>query len=399
MNILVLCTYPIQNPRHGGQIRVHNIVNAFRADNHYVDVVGVLGSTSYEAEDGFVSFPGIDNLSKIIQNVFLMEDYAIGRLFAENDFFYSKLANQITKIPDVIYVEQPWLFAFAVRYSKMHRLKSKLIYGSQNIEYRLKYDIVSSYFDVETAHQYSELVKSIELDAVTFADNIICVSDSDKKTLFTEMGRLSILAPNGVSSWPKTAVKRIEAQKISKNYRYALYCASAHPPNMTGFFSMFGGGFGSLRPDEKLIVAGGASWAIAGDKRVHESAKLAEKVVVAGIVSQPCLEGLLDGTQCIVLPITQGGGTNLKTAEALWSGKYIVATTIAMRGFEQFIGEKGVYIADDATLFKQTLRCVMQMEPLQLSTDDIEARRVVLWSSCLMPLRKVINDLDRDLQA
>jgi hypothetical protein len=32
------------------------------------------------------------------------------------------------------------------------------------------------------------------------------------------------------------------------------------------------------------------------------------------------LEGLLDGAQCIVLPLTQGGGTNLKTAEALWSG-------------------------------------------------------------------------------
>lgn len=173
---------------------------------------------------------------------------------------------------------------------------------------------------------------------------------------------------------------------IIDSYAYALYCASAHPPNMTGFFDIFGGGFGSLKPDEKLIVAGGAGWAIAGDVRIHQSPKLAEKVVVAGLVSQSCLDGLLDGAHCIVLPLTQGGGTNLKTAEALWSGKYIVATTVAMRGFEDFIDDSAVFVADDPSEFKRNLRHVMGLEPLQLTPADCDKRKRVLWNECLKAL-------------
>jgi glycosyltransferase involved in cell wall biosynthesis len=201
------------------------------------------------------------------------------------------------------------------------------------------------------------------------------------------------LAPNGVKPWQLTEDGRKESVTITNGYMYALYCASAHPPNMTGFFNMFSGGFGSLKPDEKLVVAGGAGPAIAGDVRVHQSAKLAERVVVAGLVSQSCLEGLLDGANCIVLPLTQGGGTNLKTAEALWSGKYVVATTVAMRGFERFVGAHGVFIADDPIAFKRTLRQVMGLPPLTLSPVDVEARRTVLWDCCLKPLSGLLASL------
>ena len=162
---------------------------------------------------------------------------------------------------------------------------------------------------------------------------------------------------------------------------------------MTGFFELFGGGFGSLKPDEKLVVAGGASYAIAGDPRVHRSAKLAERTTVAGMVSQACLEGLLDQASCIVLPITQGGGTNLKTAEALWSGKHIVATTVAMRGFERFMQAPGLHLADDPASFKQALRRAMSAEPITLSKEEVSARQSVLWQSCLSPLIFAINHL------
>src|SRR5690606_28273039 len=105
-----------------------------------------------------------------------------------------------------------------------------------------------------------------------------------------------------------------EAERITQGYGYALFCASAHPPNMTGFFNMLGGGFGSLKPDERLIVAGGAGPEIIKDNRLKPSSKLAERLVVTGLVSQSCLAGLIDGATSIILPITQGGGTNLKTA-------------------------------------------------------------------------------------
>lgn len=394
MKILVMCTYPVTIPRHGGQLRVRNIVDSYRDAGHDVEVVGVLGSEQYESEIGFLPFPKTSALVSVVENPFLMEDYAIGRLFSEVDQFYILLSSLIKVEPDIIHVEQPWLFAFAKKFIETNRFKAKILYGSQNIEWHLKHAILSSYIDIATTQKYTELIKQVELDAINGADRIICVSENDADWIKQQTQTPVILAPNGVSPWSSSEVGSKEAKVITGFNRYALYCASAHPPNISGFFEMFSGGFGSLKPDEKLIIAGSAGWSIAGDVRVHKSAKLAEKVTISGVVNQPCLSGLIEGAHCIVLPLTQGGGTNLKTAEALWSGKHIVATKIAMRGFEKFIGSQGVRIANDSGEFKRELRAAMNDSVLELTDEEKERRKVVLWSSCLKPLIELINEIE-----
>jgi glycosyltransferase involved in cell wall biosynthesis len=393
MNILILCTYPIANPKHGGQLRVRHIADAYMLAGHDVQVVGVLGSSSYEQETGFLPYPSQEQLTRAIANTFLMEDYALGQLFQQDEQCRRHLTSLIKTQPDIIHVEQPWLFGFAMQYAATLKNRPQLIYGSQNTEWRLKRDIVVTYQGPAVAEQCAYLVKSVELQAVSQADAIVAVSQADANWLASNTERPIILAPNGVKAWQSMPAGRQEARTISQGYRYALFCASAHPPNMTGFFELFGGGFGSLKPDEKLVVAGGASYAIAGDPRVHRSAKLAEKTTTAGMVSQACLEGLLDQASCIVLPITQGSGTNLKTAEALWSGKHIVATTVAMRGFERFMNAPGVHLGDEPASFKQALRRAMSAAPITLSQDDLSARQSVLWHNCLAPLISAINHL------
>jgi len=358
-----------------------------------VEVVGVLGSESYEPERGFLPYPGVRELSKYIRNPFLMEDYAIGRCLVEDDQAYRNLSASIKTKPDIVHVEQPWLFGFAHKYVKANAPSAKIIYGSQNIESELKYQILSSYFDSATAARHASVVKHIELEAIKLADAIVCVSQNDAHWICANTTKSAVLAPNGVKPWHATPAGLEDAQTITHGYRYALYCASAHPPNVTGFFDLFSGGFGSLKPEEKLVIAGGAGPSIAGDLRVHQSAKLAEKIIVAGMVSQPCLEGLLTTAHCMVLPLTQGGGTNLKTAEALWSGKHVVATSIAMRGFEKFMGSSGVQVADCPAAFKRALRLAMNSAPHRLSAEEILARRSVLWENCLSPLNALINDL------
>ena len=392
MNILFLSTYPISKPQHGGQLRVRNIVDQYVKEGNKVKVIGVLGSNSYSSEIGFINFPGEECLATILPNTFLMEDYLIGRLFSNNQNYYDQLASLVPFRPDVVHVEQPWLYEFAEKFVARSAPLARIIYSSHNIEWQLKQEIISSYFDQSTAEHCGQLVKAVELAAIKGADEVICVSESDALWIGAQSNKNVVLAPNGVKSWDVTDQGRAEAKKITGNYRYALYCASAHPPNMTGFFQMFGGGFGSLKPDEKIVIAGSAGWAIAADKRVHKSAKLAEKVLVAGVVNQPCLDALLDGANCIVLPLTQGGGTNLKTAEALWSRKHIVATTIAMRGFEHFIDAQGVQLADSPDLFKRALRLGMGSKNLTLSDAEINERRSVLWEYCLAPLKALINN-------
>jgi hypothetical protein len=89
----------------------------------------------------------------------------------------------------------------------------------------------------------------------------------------------------------------------------------------------------------------------------------------------------------------------LKTAEAIWAGKHIVATSVAMRGFERFIGASGVHMADDPVAFKRELRVAMEAEPLRLSEGEIDARRSVLWGSCLGPLVELVSNFSVEVSA
>jgi len=324
-----------------------------------------------------------------------MEDYCIGELFYKNDIFYNKLKRKIDLNADIVQFEHPWLYRFIKRVMEEESWHPKLIYSSHNIEYKLKNDILKNYRTDNEAEIDSKLIYDLEIEAINNADGIICVSESDLNYINSHNHKNTILARNGVSDWIKNENQNNLAKIISKESKFALYCASGHPPNIAGFFNMFGGGFGSLTPDQNLIIAGGAGNAIAGNQKVHESAKLAEKIITAGIVPQETLWGLLNMAHCIVLPLTQGGGTNLKTAEALWSGKYILATSIAMRGFESFISEPGVFIEDDPANFKRTLRDIMGKTSLTLTEDNIKKRSSVLWKECLSGLPLFIEKLQR----
>ena len=393
MKVLVLSTYPISEPIHGGQHRVRNIVNAYLKSGFDVKVAGVLGSDYYRKENGFVSYPGAILLSSIVEDFSIMVEYAISRLSVENESLYENIKKNINFCPDLIHVEQPWLFLFAIKFRQELDSYVPVIYGSQNIEWELKKKIISSSRSDKKAEYLSNLVKEVEEFAIKESDAIICVSENDCNWVRRNTSAPVLLAQNGVNDAVHNEKGTREAGTVILEKRYALYCASAHPPNATGFFEIFGGGFGSLKPDEELVVVGEVGELIANDDRIHKSAKLAEKTKLTFVVSQECLTALLHRAHCIILPLTQGGGTNLKTAEALWAGKHIVATTFAMQGFEQFIGSPGVVVKDDPISFKKALRQAMEQPSLKLSADEIKRRKVVLWENCLSELPDFVEVL------
>ena len=168
MKIVTLSTYPIDVPQHGGQHRLHNIVAGYRAAGHAVRSVGMLGSSEYPMSDGFLAHPAAGELTRLIADPFLMEDFAIGRLAVENDRVFGELVAQFGELsPDVIHVEQPWLFPFARRYAMEKASKRcKLIYGSQNVEHELKRRIVGAFSNTRRAEECEKMVLDLEMSAV-----------------------------------------------------------------------------------------------------------------------------------------------------------------------------------------------------------------------------------------
>ncbi len=384
MRVLTLSTYSIAVPRHGGQQRLHHIVKAYRAAGHQTRSIGILGSSQLEHEAGFLPCPPVERMSKLISNPFLMEDWAIGQLAAKDDEFHQSLQNEIGEVPDLIHVEQPWLFAFACRYARQLKPRTtKIVYASANVEHELKRRIVSGYMGAAHAEECARVVLQCETEAAAKADLVVATSQSDLAWLKKHTSGEVVLAPNGVPDRPRSMQGINEANSITLHAKTALYCASSHPPNTHGFYDIFGRGIGFLTPNERIVVAGSAGESIKDDPRFKRTPGLAQHFVDAGEVSEECLKGLLETCHAIVLPITQGGGTNLKTAEAIWAGRWVVATPVAMRGFESFSGERGLNVCSDPTLFRETTRKIMGSPPLRLSAEEQLSRRSVLWESTL----------------
>lgn len=387
MKITVISTYPTVPARHGGQHRVANMLTALKAAGHQVRSVGILGSDGYPPTDGFLPFPGYDMLSPYIKNPFLMEDFAIGKLAAEHPGTFKALSRLVDSDSEAIFCEHPWLFAFAKEYrARSKNKKLQLVYESHNVESELKRQIIEAYYGPAYAETCRKLIVDVEKDAIIHADLISAVSESDAEWTRQFAKVPVIVAPNGVTATRASVQDVVAANPIGGHRKFALYVASGHPPNVFGFYDLFGSGVGCFSPDQRLVVAGAAGKAIREDKKFGSVAGLSRCFIDAGMVSDSVLRGLLHSAHCIFVPMMAGGGTNLKTAEALWSGRSVVATVHSMRGFEKYEGAPGVDVTRSRSEFLRALQRRMAEPRFEIDQDERNRRRALLWDETLKPM-------------
>ena len=397
MRVLIVTPYPINKPTNGGQIRAASISEAYRSAGYDVQEIG--NCHSYQEQEGYVGNLPLDIMDRHAMGWSLHKvgDMAMGETFYREDEWFDKLANNVRGVPDLIDVEQPWMFRFARRLclEKFHK-SIPIIYSSHNVEFEIRDKMLKDFAPDRDDTEVIKAIKEIEIEAIKYSAGVMCVSEADRKWTAQYTDKEIILAPNGVSAWHSTARARKKVSTMTNEGAFALFCGSWYQPNVTGFFDMLGGPFGSMDAGEYVVIAGSAGTAIKDDVRLLKSAKLGEHLLTPGIIEQEELDALRDMAHAIIIPITQGGGTNLKTAEALWSGHYVIATSVAMRGFEEFRDARGVFIADTPGHFKRILRKVMAMPPLKLSSEEWEQRRIVLWESCLSGLSALAKKTIRE---
>jgi hypothetical protein len=373
---------------------MYNIEQALSKAGHNVQCIGVLGSDHYGSAKGFLPYPGGANLSTILKDPTFMEDWAIGQWVMERETVFHALFEQVEKKPDAILVGHPWLFAAAHKYAKsFDQHYPILIYDAHNVENKLKYDIVKYHFGDQRASDSQQRVLENEIFSIQNSDMVSCVSDEEKLWISEYRDSNILTAKNGVGNRPINLSAINDSNAISTFRKFSLYCASAHPPNIDGFFEMFKDGVGCFSPEQRLIVAGGAGFHIKQDPHFFFAPGLSKIYLDAGEVSEECLAGLLYTAHAIILPIMHGGGTNLKSAEAIWAGKHIVATPTAMRGLEQFMSAPGVKLAETADEFRNALKNVMGQHRLKLDEKEKERRKSVLWDNTLSNFVKAINQL------
>ena len=192
-----------------------------------------------------------------------------------------------------------------------------------------------------------------------------------------------IIAPNGIDI-PQHS-KKMRLKKQDGKYQ-VLFVGSGHKPNYTGFVNMMGYDLSFLHKDMQLIVAGQVSDIIRSNINsfIH-----VDNMVLLGRISEKDLTETISSVDLIILPITSGGGSNLKTAEALVSGKQILATLHAFRGYEIYRNISGVTIEDNPEKFRELLVQLNKEKPSKRTAKEKELIKGVLWENTLRSLDQI----------
>jgi len=389
--ILVVAPYPIKNPMHGGQKRVQALVSRYRELSDEVSFVAVYLSKSYtEAYKSDIAITDTTTNEKIALHPEQTDIIAGAALSHVRDVKTAFVALLKKKKPDVVHIEQPYMVEHIVDILKEINMKCVIVFGSQNVEYEMKRNIYKSQLTKDALTQLVKTTKVIEARAVEIADVVIAVSRYDLNTLTAGYKfKTKFVIPNGIevltTNIPKTNewnVFKLE-QKVES---LATFVGSAHPPNFLGFKKLLANI--QIPSSSRIVIAGGVGSVVKA--HYQDEDELWKKVSVTGELSKESLRALLYESDIILLPILNGGGSNLKTAEAIISGKKIVATEYAFRGFEKYLTLPNIYIANSPKTFEKALVSATNATYISLSLKQRKLAQAVTWPHALINLKFVL---------
>jgi hypothetical protein len=290
----------------------------------------------------------------------------------------ARLLARIDQPIDLIHVEHPWAIRLALDLRAQPAFSNALVvYGSHNIEHQIFRDVWKKKRQWNRhARRLCAQIEAAEAESATQADICWAVSENDAQVLRETLhARRVTLAPSGCRAFP--ARKTISGLP---DRPYVLFVGGAYPPNIDGFMEWCGNALTYLPAGTAIVLAGAA-----GDVLAHMPAYQEDigrgALINLGQTPQTELDQLILHANAVILPISVGGGTNLKTAEALRSRRPLIATPASMRGYEAWAADGGVHIAHDATAFRQTVaRCLTH--PFSPDCDRVALERLS-WEQCL----------------
>ncbi|WP_430682348.1 glycosyltransferase [Mesorhizobium australafricanum] len=347
-----------------------------------------------EAGDLFIEMPR--RFRKKMARRKWRSDVATAEFVAASRFHRREIAKFLDGFrPDVIALEQCWLWPALREYVETCTPEARfsIVYCSQNVEQELMaQEAMMSGAEVDPWSVQRAV--EIESDLAAKADLVVAVSEQDA-AYFRKLNPGVVVAANGI--WPREMPAGLDhwASRLA-GLRTALFVASGHPPNANGFLEMTAPDLGFLSPAERIVVVGGVAGQIQSDPRFLRSADLNNaRIELLGVQDGPTLSALIEFADVVMLPIVDGGGTNIKTAEALYNRKPIVATSFAFRGYEHFRHWQNVRLADNPADFQDSLVKALRSEAAVLKSTEIEQLDTLLWTETLQRLPEQFAALPR----
>jgi hypothetical protein len=402
--ILFLTTYRLFNPTGGGQLRSLALLKAYKAAGFKTLSMAIYlaeGGNPYKEYPLDVPFPA-DHQFRMIDGRSDLElsDLLAGRWAANAGF--TQVRDRISGEISAIHAEQAYVYPIAARLrDEVSSCKDAiLINGSENIEWQMKGEILSK---KGLPSSFIELVESdirdLEVEAARNCNVSLAVTETDAEWIRSTGASVVIHAKNGVQPYSDVGERALQWKEQLPRLPWCFYAASAHPPNCTGFVNTLGGYFGYIPPGRKIVVAGGVCTLLRSAYDSLPGVGLrSSRLELLGEVDVKDLNAIKSLTLLYVLPITEGGGSNLKTAEALYSRKKVITTRKGMRGFEDYLGLSSVLLAESPDDFRNILSIALSdatLSQTMLTHAEVESLTLLTWDQCLKSAVTYIYNLVR----
>jgi glycosyltransferase involved in cell wall biosynthesis len=386
--LLALGTYPSAKPVHGGQRRVA----AFRS---FYGSIGIeyIHACIYNSDHYAPSLVGpydipLASSASDEGPLALIGDVMSGRQGTTDAASFRHFQDVVERLqPDALQLEQPFMWPLAKRLRETrgtHNLP--LIYSSHNVEAPLKNAILASGgVGSRKRQRMSDDIEQMEAEICREAALVVCVSASERDYYLKYCSpKRVIVVPNGVDRPPAVTEDYALSREIFGDRRFMFVVGSAYAPNIEGFCDLVikDGPF-MVPPVKSIAVCGGVSDGVLGHplyQRFH--AANSTRIHFFPRIEDSELWALKHACHVVALPIETGTGSNLKTAEALTLGKHVVATTVAMRGYESFRDTEGLILADDPPAFRSAIARALCSPPLVLSDSSRRKREALYWDRC-----------------
>lgn len=355
--VVVLATFSVLAPRHGGELRARNLYGtlARHADVHLISLVGraetpvdvdiapglhqtVIPRTRAhtEADDKVTLAAGLT-----------VTDIVAGAHCAHTPTFGQTVAREVADA-DVVILAEPYLLPVLLDTG----VEVPFVYDAYNVELDLK---ASAIPESEWRAPLLERVDAVERAAVTESAAVVACSDADAAVMAARYGRnlasFSVI-PNGTTlldDAPTPEQRRAASERWRGRFRtsagsprrpeaLAVFFGSWHPPNIDAARLILE--IAAERPEVVFLSCGNHGEAFRGQI-------LAPNVIFPGTVTERTKAKLLATADVALNPMRTGSGTNLKLIEYLTAAIPVLSTPFGARGTEVVDGEHVVLAAPD----------------------------------------------------
>lgn len=224
---------------------------------------------------------------------------------------------RLQRFCDMVICEHPYLVGLP------QRAGAKFVYSSHNYELGLKRQML-------LGHPLEGLLLSdlahAESFAVGCAELVVAVSEEDAKQFgaaFPLTGPI-VVVPNGAAEPVPMA-----ANLLPLSGQNAVFLGSAHMPNIEAA-QFVANVLAPSNPSVTFHIVGTACMALEA---------VGQNVVLWGVVDDEMKANILGRCDIGLNPMSSGSGSNVKVADYLKNGLYVLSTTFGARGYRDYVGD------------------------------------------------------------